>query len=435
MRVLLTGQCTLHIGRMEFGNIGNYYIIEPFIRELHRCFPGVDIRTTFQMSDEFCQREKVSRLPMDLYYGWSKTDLPNALLEVGIAETFRKTGELLHTTPYIAEVIASDLVIDFSGDIWGDNANLLGENRFFIGLCKDYVAQLLGKRTVMLAGSPGPFTDERTKIFAKEVFANFDLVTNREKKSRLILENEGFRTDHVVDLACPAFLFEPIGEAEAKILLHREGLIKNDKPLVGFIICGWNFAKGPFDRWPRDDDEYLPFAQAIEHVSNRLNARICLLSHSNGFDLPAPPFKLIHGRDYQVIKQLQKVVELRGFAKDVIALDRIYSTWETKAIIGHFDMVISGRVHAAVAALSQNVPTVVIDYGHEPKAHKLSGFAEIAGVENFVADPSNANDLINKIDQCWRLKQEIRNNLIEHISQVKNSARRNFDLLLDMERK
>lgn len=30
MKVFVIGQCTLHWGRMEFGNIGNYYIVEPF---------------------------------------------------------------------------------------------------------------------------------------------------------------------------------------------------------------------------------------------------------------------------------------------------------------------------------------------------------------------------------------------------------------------
>lgn len=38
MNILVIGQCTLHWGRMEFGNIGNYYIIEPFMRELHAVF-------------------------------------------------------------------------------------------------------------------------------------------------------------------------------------------------------------------------------------------------------------------------------------------------------------------------------------------------------------------------------------------------------------
>ena len=63
--ILLIGQCTLHWGRMEFGNIGNYYIIEPFVRELHRVFPQTKISTTFQMSDRFCQDEQVEVLPID----------------------------------------------------------------------------------------------------------------------------------------------------------------------------------------------------------------------------------------------------------------------------------------------------------------------------------------------------------------------------------
>ena len=49
MRILLIGQCTLHWGRMEFGNLGNYYIMEPFVRNLHRVFPDAEICTTFQM--------------------------------------------------------------------------------------------------------------------------------------------------------------------------------------------------------------------------------------------------------------------------------------------------------------------------------------------------------------------------------------------------
>lgn len=56
MRILITGQCTVHWGRLEFGNIGNYYITETSIRELHRVFPDAEIVTTFQMTDDFCKR-------------------------------------------------------------------------------------------------------------------------------------------------------------------------------------------------------------------------------------------------------------------------------------------------------------------------------------------------------------------------------------------
>ena len=36
MKIFVIGQCTLHWGRMEYGNIGNYYVIEPFFRDIAR---------------------------------------------------------------------------------------------------------------------------------------------------------------------------------------------------------------------------------------------------------------------------------------------------------------------------------------------------------------------------------------------------------------
>src|SRR5690606_24552351 len=137
MNILIIGQCTLHWGRMEFGNIGNYYIIEPFVRELHGNFPNANIRTTFQMSDRFCEEERVDVVPMEYYYGFNNDDLSTAKREYEIALQFASTNQLVDTTPYIEEVMKADLVIDFSGDIWGDNADFLGENRFLVGLYKD----------------------------------------------------------------------------------------------------------------------------------------------------------------------------------------------------------------------------------------------------------------------------------------------------------
>ncbi|MDO6390228.1 polysaccharide pyruvyl transferase family protein [Pontibacter sp. BT731] len=426
MKILLIGQCTLHWGRMEYGNIGNFYIIEPFIRELHKTFVGAEISTTFQMSDDFCEREGLKCLPMNWYYAWDESDLNTALLEYGAALTYNKTGYLPKSTPFIEEVLNSDLVIDFSGDIWGDNANFLGKDRFLVGLYKDRVAQLLGKPVAMIAGSPGPFKNQETLAFAKEVFENFDLVTNREAVSIDLLTEEGFNVSKVKSLACPAFLFEPNSGEEITNLLKEEGLSGREKPIVGFVLCGWNFLTGPFDKWPRENEEYILFAEVVEYLTEKLNVSVCLMSHSNGFDVPPAPFKLTHGRDYPVAKQLEEVLIKRGISQDFFVLNNIYDTWTTKAIIGNFDMLVSGRVHAAVAGLSQCVPTVVIDYGHEPKAHKLLGFAKVAQAEKYVADPAQVGDMIAKVIMCWKNRETYKQHLEHVMPKVKSTAVKNF---------
>src|SRR5690606_37053726 len=129
MNILVIGQCSLHMGRMEFGNIGNYYIIEPFFRELKRSFPAANICTTLQMSRSFCEREGVTVLPVDLYYAWRDNELELARHELHLSAK-RFDLDRGRSTPYLEAVLWADLVIDFSGDIWGDNANFLGRDRF-----------------------------------------------------------------------------------------------------------------------------------------------------------------------------------------------------------------------------------------------------------------------------------------------------------------
>jgi len=431
MRILVIGQCTLHWGRMEYGNIGNYYIIEPFFRELHRVFPNSDIVTTFQMTDKFCNNENVTCLPMDLYYGWTTNDLIIAKNELDIATKFSITGILDDTTDYINEVLKSNLIIDFSGDIWGKNADFLGEDRFLVGLYKDRTAQLLGKKTAMLAGSPGPFNKDDTFELARLVYKSFDIITNREAVSRVILLELGFDLSKTHDLACPAFMFEPSKTEDIIQFIENTPLLNDSKPTVGFILCGWNMLTPSFDKWPREDYEFTNFIELIKFIVKSFDVNICLMSHSNGFDLP-PNFKQKHGRDFLFAEKLMSLIQKTEIKDSVFILDGVYSPAETKAIIGQFDMLISGRVHAAVAGLSQAVPTVIIDYGHEPKAHKLIGFARVAGVEDYVANPSSFNDLVSITTECWTNRIQINNDLKISQKKVVELGKMNFDLLVDI---
>ena len=291
MRILVTGQVTVHWGRLEYGNIGNYYITETTFRELHRVFPNAEIVTTFQMTDEFCKRENVECLPMEIFYSWSENDLPNALKELGIAKIYNETNILVDTTEYIKEVLKSDLIIEFSGELWGDHAEPVGKNRFLVGLLKTRVAQLLRKKTALVASSEGPFSDLNVKEFAKIVLANYDVISNREPASKELLQANGFEVSKVHSFSCPAFLFKPNPDHEMLEIIKKENIIDKERKTVGYILCGFNFLEGPYDKTPRRDDEFTQFAQSIEYIVNTLKGRVVLMSHQNGFDLP-PNFKL-----------------------------------------------------------------------------------------------------------------------------------------------
>ncbi|NCD41934.1 MAG: polysaccharide pyruvyl transferase family protein [Bacteroidia bacterium] len=430
-KILVIGQSTLHWGRVEFGNAGNYYVIEPFFRGLHSVAPHVVIRTTLQMSDSFCVKENVLCLPMNAYYGWTYSDFPKAIYEVISSFILRYTRIPLPKTRYMAEVLKADVVVDMSGDIWGDNADLVGKHRFIIGLCKDILPTFLGTPAVMLAGSPGPFKKGLLKGLARKVFSKFRLVTNRDPISTKLLREDNFDVSRVRDCACPAFLFEGSSVSRGREIFRKERLDVLERPVVGVVVCGWNMLKGPYGRWPRADSEYQIFADAISFMVETLGLHVFLISHSNGFEKD-PQFKLIHGRDYQDAKRLYDVCH-QGLCMDHVTLQQgIYLPADLKAMIGQMDMLVTGRVHASVAGLSQFIPTVIIDYGHEPKAHKLRGFAEVTGVSEYVADPAEGDDLKQKKEKCWNNRVAYREFLQKKIPQVQALARKNFDLLKNM---
>lgn len=430
MRILVTGQCTVHWGRLEFGNIGNYYITETTFRELHRVFPNAEIVTTFQMTEEFSQREKVKCLPMSLFYNWEDDDVKNALHEYGIAQYYNETGFLIEQTPFIREVTQSDLIVDFSGELWGDHAEPVGKNRFLVGLLKNRTAQLLGKKTVLLAGSQGPFSHISTKEFAKTVFKNFDLILNRESASiELLIEND-FDVTKVQNFTDPAFLFEPYSDDKMVKIYEEENLTNKSKPIVGFILCGFNMLKGPYDKWPRKDEEFGQFVLAVEHIVNKLKAKVIIFSHQNGFELP-PNFKLINGRDYPYAKRLQELVISKGNVNkdDVRCLDKPYLPKELKAIIKQFDMLVTGRIHGFVAGVSQLVPSVIINRGHGPASKRNVGFARSVGFEHLMANPGRADDIIAKIDECWYNRNSYKVILEERIPLVQKQAHELYDTL------
>lgn len=430
MRILVTGQTTVHTGRLENGNIGNYYITETTFRELHRVFPAAEIVTTLQLSDRFCQKEKVTVLPMELFYSWSENDLDLAYKELAIAYMYNETGKVLETTPYIDEILKTDLVIDFSGELWGDHAEPVGKNRFLIGLIKDRVAQLFNKKTALLASSEGPFSDLNVKEFAKTTFSNYSVISNREPASKDLLIKNGFDVSKVFSFSCPAFLFEPKSDEEMVNILESEQIKNPERKTVGYILCGFNMLEGPYDKTPRRDDEFVRFAETIEYIVNNLKSRVVLMSHQNGFE-KEPFFKLINGRDYPIVEQLYKVVQSRANVdmKHVLCINRPYNPWETKAIIKQFDMFISGRVHGFAASVSQYVPTVLITRGFGPVSHRNIGFAKSAGLQDYIADPRSVADMISKIDLCWKNMDELREKLRKTIPLVQQTARDGFDIL------
>ena len=100
----------------------------------------------------------------------------------------------------------------------------------------------------------------------------------------------------------------------------------------------------------------------------------------------------------------------------------------TKKIIGQFEMMVTGRVHASVAAISQYVPTVFLTYDQRwISSTKMYGFSSLVGVGDLVCEPENKQEILEKVDYCYRNLEKIKKVLLENIPIVKDKARKAFD--------
>jgi colanic acid/amylovoran biosynthesis protein len=433
MRILIIGLTSSALGGMEYHNLGNYAIMEALIIGLKEEFPGYKISTSIQMSDEFCEKFEVESLHDKRFWTYglrtgiiTTKDIPFALLNYGQKKiTNRNSPIFAKYSRLLSEIEKADLVIDFSGDVYGDNASNL---RFLENNAEIFISKLMGKPVVSFIGSPGPFSTKWRQFVAKKVFNNIDLITNRDPISTDILTGLGVKKDHMYSTACPAFLFKPCSEEEAKNILESEDILPKARPLIGMIVCGWNMAEPPFSRLPRKNYELIPFVELIKYIIKNYDADILLMSHQNRTDESG---NLIKGNDHAIISQLFGMLKTDDEIdiNRIIQLDGLYNASQSKAIIGACDLLISGRIHGAVGGLSQCIPTIIIDYGHEPKAHKLRGFAKLVGVEEFVCNPGSSEDMIKKFDKCWINKDEIKKHLEKRIPEVKDKAGENFVLL------
>jgi colanic acid/amylovoran biosynthesis protein len=423
-KILVTGLCTLHWGRLEYGNIGNYYIVEPLFRLLHKHFPNHEILTTFQMTEEFERMERVKVLPMDLYYNWNvEKDVKNAYCDVEMAKQYCD-GKITNLTQYDKLVSECELVINVSGDMWGDNAEHVGRKRFLVDCLKMKATQLLGIKTILYAVTPGPFDKVDDSELAIEVFNKFSLIIIREKLSKDNLKKWGFSIKNVIWAPCPSFLFEPNLAYRSKWTDYIENAHKNERRVVGITFGGFNMPVGPYDMWPRDSEQYTVFFKLAEYLINNLNMDIVIFSHTNGFELP-PNFKLKNGRDFTILKRYYELLlqKNEAYKKHVVLVDEPLLPCDMKAFIGKLDMLITGRVHASVAATSQCVPTVYMEYDRNViYSDKMYGFSSLLEMEKYVCVPGDLEGLIRAVTLSYNNLDKIKSILSEKIPAIKEKA-------------
>jgi colanic acid/amylovoran biosynthesis protein len=439
----------------EYNKGGNAVMLTT-IQLLRQEIPGAKFATFVQLSEEFAEAHSVKVFRNRVYISksyslgtivksWST--LARSAIWAISRRHFPPLAKLAINTRELRQYHDADVIIDASMDLFSDDFGSIS----VIEHAKDVlIGALLKKPVVIWAQSPGPFRSKLTSWFAKIALNQAALITVREEISLAHLRELGVGTPPVYVTADPAFLMEPSSDETASEILSKEGVKIGERPLIG-VTMAWTvliteakssiylkfmksiyrlahmvlpeklfeFVKKIASRLNRRLDmsgfvDITAVSEIVDHIVQKLDANVILIPHDI---TPGLDDRIIAAEILKTVKYPDKVWMLTGE----------YSPQQLKAVIGRCDLFVGGKMHANIAALSMQVPTVGLQY-----SHKFRGIMALLGQEEFICDKLVPDEVKSKIDLAWASREHIKADLRTRIDLVKNRALQNAELVADL---
>lgn len=339
-----------------------------------------------------------------LFISLSKVILYRILGKIGI-----KSNIILEKDIYLNEYNNIDFIIDLSGDSFSDSRggiSLMNAFAILIGI-------LMKKPIVFFSQSIGPFK-KITLPLAKYCLEKSNLIFIREEISKKYLCEIGVSTPIYLFHDCAFLLDIPKAEKINKLLIDEGVKTQKNNLIVGLNVSELIYRTLGI--------KYINIIiKLINYLVINLNSTVILIPHTCS--------PKIWGNDDRVVAQ--KIYELldTDVKKSVCIIKGNYSPKELKGVISRTDIVIASRMHAAIGALSCNIPTIVIGW-----SHKYDGIMNLLGLEDYVCrvEDLSSYGLISKVDGLVLKHDEIEKKIHNEMPGVKNSTMEGFRHLCDL---
>jgi colanic acid/amylovoran biosynthesis protein len=462
LNILFQGTQDHHIPGCEY-NFGGAAVITCTAEILRSFFPEAGIDSLMQMTPGFAEKINIrvvkNRLFLNRHYSINESVKSNCLFLRCLTwkllyKFFRLDCKFLTRNRIIKEYLNTDLIIDLGMDCFNDSLGIFT----VIDHCRDLsFGSVLNKPVILFAESPGPFNNLISRWLARSTLNRADLITIREKSSYSYLKSIGVSNPSLFLTADPAFLFAGTGTARIK---QKVSDVSGGRPLIalippdGILLNTHNVLKG-YQRitkliylWTRyllpesvftrlvkciKDRNTLSairsekrnvviqaLAEMAEELSRSCGAKVLLVPHV------ITPEKM--EQDYDARTTIKQIYASVNNKDNVEPITENYSAQETKWLIGQCDMVISSKFHAAIAATSQCVPTLLIGSNYH---HKNKALMDMLGLSKWNCQDIS-RDLTLTAQQLWQERSEVRETLKSKIPAIKELSLANGKLIFNL---
>lgn len=323
----------------------------------------------------------------------------------------------------LRQICAADLVAAISG---GDSfSDIYGLARFFYVVLPLVLTVLLGTRLVLLPQTLGPFYGRLPRIVAKWIITHAAQVYSRDHQGIEDLKSLlGRNYNPKRHLFCydVGFVVEPRKPSHAEVAGISFNL-KRSAPLVGLNVSGLLLAGG----YTQDNmfglrvDYRRLIYSIIDDLIYRKEATVLLVPHV---------FGTTPGSESDVLACEEVFHELSRRYDGRLGIVRgEFDQSEIKYVIGQCDFFVGSRMHACIAALSQQIPAVTVAY-----SKKFLGVLNTIGIPSLVADARTLNEdqIVGVINTAFDDRHQIADYLSRRMPVVKQAVAKLSDSVLQV---
>lgn len=269
-----------------------------------------------------------------------------------------------------------DAVLDISG---GDSfSDIYGPRRFRGSTLFKELALALGSKLVLLPQTYGPFEHEKNRVKARRLIKGASQVWARDDHSLSVVREllgtdfDPARHQQTIDVA---FGLPAVAPKETRLTEDFLAFRARAGEVSGLNVSGLLYNRPGYDR------ENFGFKTNYRELIDALISR--LLSDPDQFIVLVPHVasQYKHDCDETACRNIFEALD-PALQSRVFCLPAGLNAMEVKWVVGHCTWMCATRMHAAIAGISQSVPTSAIAY-----SDKTLGVFETAGVGECVVDP------------------------------------------------
>jgi len=281
-------------------------------------------------------------------------------------------------------------------------------------------AHLLGTPFCLMGQTIGPFG--RMEPWFWWILAKAAFITARDDDTFRYLSGLRLpcRLEKTADVS---FLLEPAAKEVALQHLQKIGMSNSRGPLIGVTPSNLYNVKtvAGLSARCRGDAWLHAVATACAVLAREVGGGVLIIPHVFG---PGDKYD-----DRSAARHLSQRLVSTLPPSAVSEVTDSLGPQELKSLIGCCEVFIAARMHAVIAAVSQEVPTLALAY-----SPKITGLMGRLGMDGFVVEWSelNTDTLVAKTQLLWNSREATRARLRRAFtSDIFPCANRNFDCLAD----